>query len=337
MTKSLKILITGVAGFLGSHLAERLANMNHKVIGIDNMIGGYRDNVPKNIEFHEIDCCNLNKVKGVMKGIDVVYHCAATAHEGLSVFSPYEITKNNYLASISIFTAAVNEKVKRIIFCSSMARYGDQKTPFTENMKPKPVDPYAISKVAAEEVLANLCELNGIEWVIAVPHNIIGPRQKYDDPFRNVISIMINRMLQGKAPIIYGDGKQKRCFSYIDDCLSCMIPMLDQKNLNKEIINVGPDEEFVTINKVAEICSNLTGVNLKPIFKKDRPREVKHALCSSDKARKFLNYKTTTSLEEGIRKTYDYIKKRGTRPFDYNIELEITNELTPDTWKNKEI
>ena len=337
MTKSLKILITGVAGFLGSHLAERLANMNHKVIGIDNMIGGYRDNVPKNIEFHEIDCCNLNKVKGVMKGIDVVYHCAATAHEGLSVFSPYEITKNNYLASISIFTAAVNEKVKRIIFCSSMARYGDQKTPFTESMKPRPVDPYAISKVAAEEVLANLCELNGIEWVIAVPHNIIGPRQKYDDPFRNVISIMINRMLQGKAPIIYGDGKQKRCFSYIDDCLSCMIPMLDQKNLNKEIINVGPDEEFVTINKVAEICSNLTGVNLKPIFKKDRPREVKHALCSSDKARKFLNYKTTTSLEEGIRKTYDYIKKRGTRPFDYNIELEITNELTPETWKNKEI
>ena len=332
MTKSLKILITGVAGFLGSHLAERLANMNHKVIGIDNMIGGYRDNVPKNIEFHEIDCCNLNKVKGVMKGIDVVYHCAATAHEGLSVFSPYEITKNNYLASISIFTAAVNEKVKRIIFCSSMARYGDQKTPFTENMKPRPVDPYAISKVAAEEVLANLCELNGIEWVIAVPHNIIGPRQKYDDPFRNVISIMINRMLQGKAPIIYGDGKQKRCFSYIDDCLSCMIPMLDQKNLNKEIINVGPDEEFVTINKVAEICSNLTGVNLKPIFKKDRPREVKHATCSADKSRRLLNYKTNTTLKDAIQKTCEFIKKNGVREFKYYLPVEIINDKTPETW-----
>ena len=337
MSKSQKILITGVAGFLGSHLAERLTNMNHSVVGIDNMIGGYRDNVPENIEFHEIDCCDLNKVKEVMKGVDVVYHCAATAHEGLSVFSPYEISKNNYLASISIFTAAVNEKVKRIIFCSSMARYGDQKTPFTESMKPKPVDPYAISKVAAEEVLANLCELNSIEWVIAVPHNIIGPRQKYDDPFRNVISIMLNRMLQGKAPIIYGDGKQKRCFSYIEDCLTCMIPMLDQKNLNKQIINIGPDEEFVTINKVAEICSNLTGINLKPIYKKDRPREVKHALCSSDKARKYLDYKTKTNLDEGIKKTYEYIKKRGVRPFDYNIELEITNELTPETWKNKEI
>ncbi len=337
MTQPLRVLITGVAGFLGSHLAEKLADMKHSVVGIDNMIGGYRDNVPKNIEFHEVDCCDLKKIKKIIKGADVVYHCAATAHEGLSVFSPYEITKNNYLASISIFTAAVNEKVKRIIFCSSMARYGDQKTPFTENMKPKPVDPYAISKVAAEEVLANLCELNGIEWVVAVPHNIIGPRQKYDDPFRNVISIMLNRMLQGKAPIIYGDGEQKRCFSYIDDCLTCMIPMLDQKNLNKQIINIGPDEEFVTINKVAEICSNTTGINLKPIYKKDRPREVKHALCSSDKARKFLDYKTKTNLDVGIKKTYEYIKKRGVRPFDYNIELEITNELTPDTWKNKEI
>ena len=337
MSKPQKILITGVAGFLGSHLAEQLAKMNYSVVGIDNMIGGYPDNVPKNIDFHQIDCCDLNQVKKIIKGVDVVYHCAATAHEGLSVFSPYEITKNNYLASISIFTAAVNEKVKRIIFCSSMARYGNQKTPFTEDMKPKPVDPYAISKVAAEEVLANLCELNGIEWVIAVPHNIIGPRQKYDDPFRNVISIMLNRMLQGKAPIIYGDGKQKRCFSYIDDCLSCMIPMLDQKNLNKQIINIGPDEEFVTINKVAEICTNLTGVNLKPIYKKDRPREVKHALCSSDKARKFLDYKTKTGLDEGIKKTFEYIKKRGVREFDYNIELEIKNELTPETWKNKEI
>ena len=144
-------------------------------------------------------------------------------------------------------------------------------------------------------------------------------------------------MLQGKAPVIYGDGEQQRCFSYINDCLDCLIPMLDQKNLNKQIINIGPDEEFVTINKVAEICTNLTGVNLKPIYKKDRPREVKHALCSSDKARKFLNYKTKTSLDEGINKTFEYIKKRGVRPFNYNIELEINNDLTPTTWKNKEI
>tara|TARA_Y100000992_G_scaffold283510_1_gene232890 strand:- start:250 stop:591 length:342 start_codon:yes stop_codon:yes gene_type:complete len=113
--------------------------------------------------------------------------------------------------------------------------------------------------------------------------------------------------------------------------------MMDQKNLNKEIINIGPDEEFVSINKVAEICSNITRVNLKPIYKKDRPQEVKHAVCSANKARALLNYKTKTSLLEGIKKTFEYIKKRGTKPFDYNIKIEINNELTPDTWKNKEI
>ena len=333
---SKKIIVTGVAGFLGSHLAEKLAKMNYKVIGVDNMSGGYKDNIPKNIEFFNYDCCDLNKMKEIMKDVDVVYHCAATAHEGLSVFSPYHITKNNFLASVSVFTAAVSNKVKRIIFCSSMARYGNQQTPFTEDMKPKPVDPYAISKVAAENVLENLCELNNIEWIIAVPHNIIGPRQKYDDPFRNVVSIMINRMLQNKAPIIYGDGEQKRCFSYIDDCLSCLLPMLDQENLNKQIINIGPDEEFITINKVSEICSNITRSNLKPIYKKDRPREVKHACCSANKARKFLNYETKTDLKSGILETYNYIKERGPKPFQYHINLEIKNELTPETWLDKE-
>ena len=332
-----KILVTGVAGFLGSHLAEKLAKMNHKVVGVDNMIGGYKDNIPKNINFFKFDCCDLKKMNKIMKNVDVVYHCAATAHEGLSVFAPFEISKNNFLASVSVFTAAVAQKIKRIIFCSSMARYGDQRTPFTENMNPKPIDPYAISKVAAENVLINLCELNKIDWVIAVPHNIIGPRQKYDDPFRNVVSIMINRMLQKKAAIIYGDGEQKRCFSYIDDCINCLMPMLDQKNLNKQIINIGPDEEFVTINKIAEICSNVTGSNLKPIYKKDRPREVKHASCSADKARKLLNYETKTDLQTGILKTFNYIKKRGLKPFDYHINLEIKNELTPESWLKREI
>ena len=337
MSNKKKILVTGVAGFLGSHLAENLIRLGHNVLGIDNMSGGYKDNVPRKVKFYKYDCCNLKKMNSLMKNIEVVYHCAATAHEGLSVFSPYQITKNNFLASVSVFSAAISNKVKRIIFCSSMARYGNQKIPFTEDMIPRPIDPYAISKVASEEILKNLCELNNIEWVIAVPHNIIGPRQKYDDPFRNVVSIMINRMLQKKPPIIYGNGEQKRCFSYIDDCISCLIPMLDQKNLNKQIINVGPDEEFTTINKVSEICSNITGSNLKPIYKKDRPQEVKHATCSADKARKLLNYQTKTDLYNGILKTFQYVKKRGSKPFSYYINLEIENELTPYSWVNKEI
>ena len=335
MTK--RVLVTGAAGFLGSHLCEKLRNLNYEVIGIDNMSGGNLDNVPSDVKFHKIDCCDLKKINTIMKNIDIVYHCAATAHEGLSVFSPVQISKNNYMATVTVVSAAINNKVKRIIYCSSMARYGDQPTPFTEDMTPKPVDPYGISKVAGEDVLKNLCNLNNIEWVIVVPHNIIGPRQKYDDPFRNVVSIMINRILQNKSPIIYGDGEQKRCFSYIDDCISCLLALIDSKEVVREIINIGPDEEFVTINKVAEICSNVTGSNLKPEYYPDRPKEVKHATCSSDKARRLLKYKTTTNLYTGIKNTFDYIKKKGPRKFKYHLDLEIINELTPKVWLEKKL
>ena len=335
MTK--RVLVTGAAGFLGSHLCEKLRNLNYEVIGIDNMSGGNLDNVPNDVKFHKIDCCDFKKINTIMKNVDIVYHCAATAHEGLSVFSPVQISKNNYMATVTVVSAAINNKVKRIIYCSSMARYGDQPTPFTEDMTPKPVDPYGISKVAGEDVLKNLCNLNNIEWVIVVPHNIIGPRQKYDDPFRNVVSIMINRILQNKSPIIYGDGEQKRCFSYIDDCIYCLLALIDNKNVAGEIINIGPDEEFVTINKVAEICSNVTGSNLKPEYHPDRPKEVKIATCSADKARKLLNYKTTTDLHTGIKKTYEFIKNKGPKKFDYHVDLEIVNDLTPKVWVEKKI
>ena len=335
MKNKYKILVTGVAGFLGSHLAEKLANFGHEVIGIDNMIGGYKDNIPKNIKFHQLDCCNLEKVKNIMSGVNIVYHCAATAHEGLSVFSPYEITKNNYLASVSIFSAAVNQKVKRIIFCSSMARYGEQSTPFLESMKPLPVDPYAISKVAAEDVLINLCDLNNIEWIIAVPHNIIGPRQKYDDPFRNVVSIMINRMLQGKPPIIYGDGEQKRCFSDINDCIQCLEQMMFSSNIVNETINIGPDEEFITIRELYDMISNKLQFNEEPIYDLKRPNEVKHAFCSSDKAKKLLSYKTTINLSDSLDKMINYIKIKGPKKFEYNYELEIKSEIMPESWSKK--
>ena len=332
-----KILVTGAAGFLGSHLSEKLQNLNYKVIGIDSMIGGDLENLPKGIDFYKMDCCDFDSLNKIMKDIDIVYHCAATAHEGLSVFSPVEISKNNYLATVSVITSAINNKVKRIIYCSSMARYGNQKTPFTEEMEPRPVDPYGISKVAGEQVLKCLCDLNKVEWAIAVPHNIIGPKQKYDDPFRNVVSIMINRLLQNKRPIIYGDGKQKRCFSYIDDCIDSLLALVDNKSMNRDIVNIGPDEEFVTINKIAEICSNVTGSNLKPEYYPDRPKEVKHATCSSNKARKLLSYKTKTDLYTGIKKTFEFIKKKGPKKFNYHVDIEIVNELTPKVWLDKKL
>jgi len=337
MGKVKKILVTGAAGFLGSHLCEKFQALKYKVIGIDSMIGGDEANLPKNLDFKKIDCCDLKKMNSIMKDVDIVYHCAATAHEGLSVFSPVEITKNNYLATVSVVTAAINNKVERIIYCSSMARYGNQATPFTESMPARPVDPYGISKVAGEDVLKNLCNLNNVEWVIAVPHNIIGPKQKYDDPFRNVVSIFINQLLQNKRPIIYGDGEQKRCFSYIDDCIYCLIELVTKKDVVGEIINIGPDEEFVTINKVAEICANITGSNLQPIYYPDRPKEVKHATCSANKARKLLKYETSTDLYTGIKKTFDYIKKKGPKKFNYHIDLEIINDLTPKVWSEKKL
>ena len=333
----MKIYITGIAGFLGSHLAKRLIDLGHEVSGNDSMIQGEIDNLPKNINFHKTDCCNYDEMCKNLKGIDIVYHCAATAHEGLSVFSPNFITKNIYQASISVITASIINKVKRFVFCSSMARYGNQKSPFTEDMLPKPEDPYGIAKVAVEDTLKLLCEVHSMDYNIAVPHNIVGPNQKYDDPFRNVMSIFINRNLQNKPSIIYGDGNQTRCFSYIDDVIFCLEKLALEKKISKEIINIGPDEETITINELSKLVSNETGYNGEPIYVPGRPQEVKEASCSSDKARKLLDYKTKTSLKESVKLTADYIRFKGTRNFIYNLPVEIKSDITPETWTKKTI
>ena len=332
----MKIFITGIAGFLGSHLAKRLEKLGHEISGNDTLIGGELSNLDnKKIKFHNVDCCDLNKMTEITKHVDIIYHCAATAHEGLSVFSPHIITKNIYQASVSTITAAIKNKVKRFIYCSSMARYGNQKSPFLEDMKPEPVDPYGIAKVAGEETLKVLANLNNMEWNIAVPHNIIGPYQKYDDPFRNVLSIFINRNLQNKPSIIYGDGNQIRCFSYIDDVIYCLEKLALDKKINKEIVNIGPDEEMITINEIAKIVSNVTGFNGDPIYVLDRPQEVKFATCSADKSRKLLNYKTKTTLKDAVVKTCDFIKQNGVKEFKYHLPVEIINDKTPETWVKK--
>jgi UDP-glucose 4-epimerase len=328
--------ITGVAGFLGSHLAEHFLQQGHRVIGCDNLIGGYLDNVPPGVEFYTADCSDLARMRDLMRGADVVYHTAALAYEGLSVFSPHLVTNNIYSSSISVMSAAITNKVERFIFCSSMARYGTQPTvPFTEDMTPMPQDPYGIAKYATEVTLRNLAEVHGIELVIAVPHNIIGPRQKYDDPFRNVASIMINLMLQGRQPIIYGDGSQMRCFSFIDDVVAPLEQMALLPSVVNETINIGPDEEFITINELAEHVARLLDFKLQPVYVPGRPQEVRKATCSAEKARAMLGYKTTTSLDDGLRSMIAYIQKRGVKPFHYHLELEIVSDKTPRTWKDR--
>jgi UDP-glucose 4-epimerase len=333
--KKQRVFISGVAGFLGSHLADAFLSDGHEVLGVDNMIGGYLDNVPAGVEFYQYDCNEFRQLKDHMRGVDIVYHCAATAYEGLSVFSPHIITQNIVGASTGMITAAIANKVRRFVMCSSMARYGTNKVPFTEDMTPKPQDPYGIGKYTSELMLQNLAETHGMEWVIAVPHNIVGPRQKYDDPYRNVASIFINMMLQGRQPYIYGDGNQKRCFSFISDDVAPLKQMaLDDKCVG-QIINIGPDDEFVTINELADVTAKLIGFPLKINYTRGRPQEVYLANCSADKARKLLDYKPKVSLEDGMRAMIDYIRTRGPRPFKYHLDLEIINEKTPDTWSKR--
>ena len=332
----MKVFITGIAGFLGSHIADAMIAHGHEVSGCDNLIGGYVDNVPEDAEYHQIDCCDLEAMKKLTKGVDIVYHTACTAYEGLSVFSPAMVCNNTYMNTVAVATAAVANHVKRFVYCSSMARYGTQdRVPFTEDMVCKPQDPYGISKYSAERLLRCLCSVHGMELVIAVPHNIIGPRQKYDDPFRNVASIMINMMLQGRQPIIYGDGEQKRCFSFVQDDIYCLEKLAFQDNVIGEVVNIGPDEEFVTINHLAETIAGLLGFELDPIYMPGRPQEVKLATCSADKARRLLGYHTEYSLEQGLEKMIEYIKMKGTKKFRYHLNLEIVNEKTPRTWLNR--
>ena len=331
-----KVVITGVAGFLGSHLADKYLDEGWEVVGIDNLIGGDYENIPEGVRFYEFDLTDRAVIdQAFWDDTDLVIHSAALAHEGLSVFSPALIVDSNVMATVNAVTAAVKNNAKRFVFLSSMARYGDLGTMFSETMVPKPKDPYGIAKLASEQLIQNICETHGIEWTIIVPHNIIGSRQKYDDPFRNVASIFANRMLQGKQPIIYGDGQQKRSFTFVTDVVEPLYKASVMKETNGEIINVGPDTESCTIQTLAEMVARRLRFDLEPIYVEGRPNEVKIALCSSEKARRLLGYEAKTTQADGLSELVDWIQAKGAKPFEYHLDLEIVNEKTPRTWANK--
>ncbi len=325
----MRIWITGIAGFLGSHLADALEG--HIIDGNDSLICGDKRNTK--LGFWRTDCCNREVLAEQMKAFkpDVVVHCAATAHEGLSSFSPSFITKNIYEASISVFSAAISAGAKRIVYMSSMARYGEQLPPFTEDMLPKPVDPYGVAKVAAEDTLKILCGTHDVKWSIAVPHNIIGIRQRSVDPFRNVAAIMINRCKQLKPILIYGDGKQQRCFSPVKDCIPSLIRMIEGA-ADGEVVNIGPDKSEITINELADIILGITKTNLVPMFIPSRPNEVHLAYTSSDKARRLLDYRPQQNFKACLMEMVDYIQPK---PFVYDFPLEITSDKMPRTWSEK--
>lgn len=333
----MRVVVTGVAGFLGGHVADRLVFEGHQVAGIDNMLGGDFKNVPFGLdELVFEDCRNLDVMKALTSGADAIVHCAAAAHEGLSVFSPCLITEHTYNTTVAVAAAAAANHVKRVVFTSTAARYGAQPVmPFTEDMTPAPVDPYGIAKVAAEQVLRCMGLAHGFEVVIAVPHNIIGPYQKYDDPFRNVASIMANLMLQNRPPIIYGDGQQTRSFSFIQDCVNPLIKMVTMPGLDGEVINIGPDDPPITILELACRLREIIGYEGGFQFVPDRPMEVKHTWVSADKARRMLGYEAHTSLESGLKQLVDWIRAAGPKPFKYHLPIEIDSPKLPVTWRDR--
>ena len=335
--KKKKVVITGISGLLGSTYARYLINKGeYEVVGIDNMIGGVEGNVPERAEYIRGDIQDTALLTEICKGADCVFHTAALPYEGLSVFSP-AITVNSIVSgTVSVASACIANNVRLLINCSSMARYGDQQPPFTEDMPRKPVDPYGLAKAQAEEHLEMLNEIHGLNFVTVVPHNVVGIGQRYYDPFRNVLGIMINRCIQGKPIVIYGDGEQTRSFSNVYDCIEAVYKMMTtDRHITRQVFNIGPDDNEISIKqlayKVGHYCEIYPSFNHFP----DRPREVKNAFCSSNKIRSEFNYNATISVDQTIKDMVGWIKSQEAREFEYHLPLEFVTDETPKTWTDK--
>lgn len=333
--KRARIFITGVAGFLGSHLAEWALSQNHEVIGCDNLSLGNKANIPKGAQFQEYDILDLEKNKKHMAGADIVFHSAAWPYDNFSLFSPFKVAENTSSGTASVLSASIFNKVRRFVYCSSMSRYGDNKSPLTEDMDPKPLTPYGIAKTAGENLIKTMAQVHNFEYVICVPHNIFGPRQIYNDPYRNAVSLITNQMLRGQSPIVYGDGEQKRGFTPIQDLIPLFHDLLFSKKMKNQVINIGPDEEAVSLNELIQILNEIMNKNIKPNYTPFRPQEIKEAICSSEKARKLLKYKKVISLRTALEELVEWIKSKGPTQFSYNQTPEIDFPYLPEIWKKK--
>lgn len=301
------VLITGIAGLIGSRLADWiLKNTDVKIVGVDDMSGGYYENIPDQITHYTGDCSNevfLNMIFEKERP-DYVYHLAAYAAEGLSPFIRNFNYTNNLIATTNVVNNCINYDVKRLIFTSTMAVYGAGIPPFDEDDQPSPIDPYGIAKYACEQDIRVAGEQHDLDWCIIRPHNVYGRNQNIWDKYRNVLGIWMYQSLHGQPMTIYGDGQQVRAFSYIDDCLEPMWKAAIYSSTSKEIINLGGTED-ITILEAANVMQGITGnsiVHLEP------RHEVKHAFPTWKKSVEMLNYKDTTSLGEGLLKMWKWAK-----------------------------
>lgn len=318
-----RCLITGVAGLLGSHMAGYLIKKGYGVYGIDNLSGGYEENVPSGVTFYEADLRSKGELAIIFNVVkpDYVYHFAAYAAEGLSPFIRNFNYSNNLLCSVNVINECIKNEVKKIIFTSSMAVYGKGVPPFNETDQLQPEDPYGISKYAVEMDLEQARSQFGLEYSVVRPHNVIGIRQNIWDKYRNVIGIWIRRVLRNESIPIFGDGKQTRAFSDIQFCLEPMERLM--KEYNGQVFNLGSDKEY-TLNQVAETIREIgTEYGFNPTIEHLEARhEVKNAFCNHQKAKLLLGFKDETHLNGVIREMFKWAIKqedREIKQMDYEI------------------
>ena len=304
----MNILITGVAGLLGSRLADWIINNipNVNVIGIDDLSGGYAENVHFKVKFYKCDV-NSEEVKNIFDfhNIDIVYHFAAYAAEGLSPFIRKFNYENNLLSTVNIINNCINYNVKRLVFTSSMAVYGKGTPPFTEDDQPNPIDPYGVAKYACELDIKIAGEQHNLDWCIIRPHNVYGINQNIWDKYRNVLGIWMRQHLNNEQITIFGDGSQKRAFSFIDDCLKPLWLAGTSEKASKKIINLGGKKEYSILEAASILNDVITGVDIKFL---EQRHEVKNAHSTWQKSVDILEYKENTSLHDGLKQMWEWAK-----------------------------
>jgi UDP-glucose 4-epimerase len=322
-------LVTGGAGFMGSHVAEQLVRMGHRVVVLDDLSGGFADNVPAGATFVQGSILDPALIENLFlkHEFNYVYHLAAYAAEGLSHFIKRFNYTNNVIGSVNLINAAVNHKVTSFVFTSSIAVYGAGQTPLTEEMIPAPEDPYGIAKLAIEQDLKASHEMFGLNYVIFRPHNVYGERQNIGDRYRNVVGIFMNQLLKGEAMTIFGDGEQQRAFTHIHDVAPIIADSVNVPAACNQIFNVGADVPF-SVNHLAKVIAGALGKACK--VKHLEPRnEVKIAFSDHGKAERIFGQRKKTSLEEGISAMAEWVKAHGARESNVFEGIEIMKNLPP--------
>jgi UDP-glucose 4-epimerase len=327
-------LVTGGAGFIGAHVVNELISLGHEVVALDDLSGGYEENVnPKatfikgSITDHKLLEDLFNKYK-----FDYVYHLAAYAAEGLSHFIRRFNYTNNLIGSVNLINESIKHKIKCFVFTSSIAVYGEGQLPMTEDMIPQPEDPYGIAKLAVEHDLKSAKEMFDLDYIIFRPHNVYGEYQNIADRYRNVVGIFMNQLLQGKELTIFGDGTQTRAFSYVGDVAPYIAKSVTIKDAYCEIFNIGADQEF-QVNELAETVMETMGLNSK-INHLPARNEVLHAYSDHSKAKSTFNIQEHTSLKDGITKMANWVEEHGARETPTFENIEILDKL-PNIWLKK--